>query len=244
MSALGQLKTLYHMVLSPIRGESHQERLDSFYAGQAEHYDATRQKMLHGRDELFADLPAVPGGTWLDLGCGTARNAEAWGSRLEVFREAVLVDLSESLLQVAEKRIQSHGWQNVRVLHDDATRVELPPNSVDVVTFAYSLTMIPNWFSAIDHALSLLKPGGTIGVVDFYVAKKYPAPDRRRHSWFRRTFWPVWFANDNVFPNPDLLPYLESRFEETQVTEEAGKIMMLPVVRVPYFRFIGRKPAS
>jgi hypothetical protein len=57
MSALGQLKILYHLALSPIRGETHQQRLESFYRGQAEHYDATRQRMLHGRDELFAQLP-------------------------------------------------------------------------------------------------------------------------------------------------------------------------------------------
>lgn len=241
MSALGQLKTVYHMVLSPIRGETHAERLDSFYRGQAAHYDATRQKMLHGRDELFASLPAPAGGVWLDLGCGTARNAEAWGDRLASFREAVLVDLSESLLQVAQQRVDERGWTNVRLEHADATAVDLPPSSVDVVTFAYSLTMIPNWFKAVDHALSLLKPGGTIGVVDFYVAKKYPAPGRQRHSWFRRSFWPVWFANDNVFPNPDLLPYLEERFEQVGIAEEAGKIMMIPVLKIPYFRFVGRK---
>lgn len=241
MSAMGQLKTLYHMVLSPIRGESHQERLDSFYAGQAEHYDATRQKMLHGRDELFQSLPAPTGGKWVDLGCGTARNAEAWGDRIQNFGEATLVDLSDSLLEVAKKRVDKRGWTNVRLLNADATKVDIEPGTVDVVTFAYSLTMIPNWYTAIDRALTLLKPGGTIGVVDFYVAKKYPAADRAKHSWFRRTFWPVWFANDNVFPNADLLPYLESRFETVEVTEEAGKIMMIPLLRIPYMRFVGVK---
>ena len=241
MSALGQLKTLYHMVLSPIRGESHQERLDSFYAGQAEHYDATRQKMLHGRDELFADLPAPAGGKWLDLGCGTARNVEAWGDRLANFESATLVDLSESLLGIAQKRVEAAGWQNVHLQHGDATKVEIEPESIDVVTFCYSLTMIPNWFDAVDHALTLLKPGGTIGVVDFYVSKKYPAADRLRHGWFRRTFWPIWFSNDNVFPNPDLLPYLETRFETQTVHEEAGKIMMIPLLRIPYLRYIGKK---
>lgn len=241
MSALGQLKILYHLALSPIRGETHQERLDSFYKGQAEHYDATRQRMLHGRDELFAALPAPEGGTWVDLGCGTARNAEAWGDRIHNFRQATLVDLSESLLEIARRRVEGHGWTNVELRHEDATTVDIPPGSVDVVTFAYSLTMIPNWFAAIDHALTLLKPGGTLGVVDFYVSKKYPAPGNRKHSWFTRTFWPAWFGMDNVFPNPDLVPYLASRCDQERLVEGMGKIIWIPVLRMPYFNFVGRK---
>ena len=241
MSTLGQLKALYHMALSPIRGESHQERLDSFYAGQAEHYDETRQKMLHGRDELIADLPAPEQGKWLDLGCGTARNVEAWGDRLANFQQATLVDLSESLLGIAGKRVEKNGWSNIELRHADATKIDIEPGSIDVVTFCYSLTMIPNWWDAVDHALTLLKPGGTIGVVDFYVAKKYPAEGRLKHSWFRRHFWPVWFSSDNVHPNPDLLPYLETRFETVSVNEHAGKIIMIPWLRIPYFRFVGRK---
>ena len=244
MSALGQLKILYHLVLSPIRGETHQQRLESFYSGQAEHYDQTRQKMLHGRDELFAALPSPTGGTWLDLGCGTARNAGAWGDRISEFEKGTLVDLSESLLTIAQKRVDEQGWSNIELRHADATKVDLPPESVDVVTFAYSLTMIPNWFVAVDHAVSLLKPGGTIGIVDFYVAKKYPVDGRQKHSWFRRTFWPIWFANDNVFPNPDLLPYLAERFETVEIVEEAGKIMWIPFLKIPYFRFVGRKPKA
>lgn len=241
MSTMGQLKAIYHMVLSPIRGESHQERLDSFYAGQAEHYDETRQKMLHGRDELFEDLPAPEGGTWLDLGCGTARNVEAWGDRLTNFRQATLVDLSESLLGIAGKRVEEKGWDNIELKHADATKVEIEPESIDVVTFCYSLTMIPNWWDAVDHALTLLKPGGTIGVVDFYVSKKYPAENHAKHSWFRRHFWPVWFSSDNVHPSADLLPYLETRFESVSLNEQAGKIMWIPLLRIPYFRFVGKK---
>ena len=53
---------------------------------------------------------------------------------------------------------------------------------MDVVTFSYSLTMIPNWFQALERAYAALKPGGMIGVVDFYISRKWPAPGMRRHS--------------------------------------------------------------
>lgn len=239
MTALSQLKTLYHLTLSPIRGETHQERLDSFYGGQAEHYDATRKRMLHGREALFHSLPV--GGDWLDLGSGTGRNADLFGNQLANFNRVCLVDLSESLLAVAQKRVAANGWQNVETLHSDVTQLDVPDKSVDLVTFTYSLTMIPDWFAAINEALRVLKPGGTIGVVDFYIARKYPAKGRRRHSLFTRAFWPLWFSSDNVHPSADHLPYLAGQFEVQSVKEQMGKLPWLPVIRAPYFRFVGRK---
>lgn len=239
MTALSQLKTLYHLTLSPIKGDTHQERLDSFYGGQAEHYDATRRRMLHGREELFASLPV--GGNWLDLGSGTGRNADLFGQRIQQFSRVRLVDLSESLLAVANKRVASNGWQNVETMHADVTRLEVPDNSVDLVTFTYSLTMIPDWFAAIDEARRVLKPGGTIGVVDFYISRKYPAAGRSRHSFFTRAFWPVWFSSDNVHPSADHLPYLSEVFEVQNVDEHMGKLPWLPIVRTPYYRFVGQK---
>lgn len=241
MSALGRLKTLYYLTLSPIRGETHEERLESFYRHQAGDYDAFRERMLHGRDELFAALPADEGASWIDMGAGTGRNAERFGDRLGNFASVQLVDLSSSLLEVARGRIAERGWQNVRTVHADATKLDVPDESVDLVTFCYSLTMIPRWFAAIDNARRMLKPGGTIGIVDFYVAQKHPEADRRRHGWFTRTFWPTWFAMDNVFPSSDHLPLVASRFETVHLEERAGKIPWLPLVRAPHYIFVGRK---
>lgn len=241
MGALSQLKTLYHLTLSPIRGETHQERLDSFYGGQAEDYDAFRKKMLHGREALFEALPVEPGGAWLDVGAGTARNGELFGERLAEFGSATFLDLSKSLLEVADRRINESGWTNARTLHGDATAIDLPDASLDLVTFTYSLTMIPDWFAAIEEALRLLKPGGVVGVVDFYVARRYPAEGRSKHSYFTRNFWPFWFGNDNVHPSPDHLPLLSRHFQAELVEEEYGKLPWIPVVRAPYYRFMGRK---
>jgi len=241
MTALSQLKTLYHLTLSPIRGETHQQRLDSFYGPQAEHYDATRKRMLHGREELFASLPA--GGKWLDLGSGTGRNAELFGDRLAEFENVRLVDLSESLLAVAQRRVEENGWANAQTMHADVTQLDLPDNSVDLVTFTYSLTMIPDWFAAVTEAHRVLRPGGTIGVVDFYVARKYPAEGRCKHSFFTRSFWPVWFASDNVHPSADHLPFLTSKFDPESINEHYGKLPWLPLIRTPYYRFVGSKRA-
>ena len=102
--------------------------------------------------------------------------------------------------------------------------------------------MIPDWFAAIENALAMLKPGGLIGVVDFYVSRKYPSDGLRRHRWFTRSFWPGWFANDNVFPSAEHVPFLHRHFEPVYFEEHQSKVPYIPFIRVPYYTFVGRKP--
>jgi S-adenosylmethionine-diacylgycerolhomoserine-N-methlytransferase len=104
--------------------------------------------------------------------------------------------------------------------------------------------MIPDWFAAVENARAILKPGGHIGVVDFYVSRKYPPDGLTRHRWFTRHFWPLWFSHDNVFLSPDHVAYLHRQFEPVHFSEHRAKAPYLRLIRAPYYRFIGRKPAA
>jgi S-adenosylmethionine-diacylgycerolhomoserine-N-methlytransferase len=241
MSILTDLKTLYHLTLTPIRGKSHAERLDSFYRNQAGDYDGFRKRLLQGREELMQSLPFPEGGTWIDMGGGTGQNVEFVGDRLKTLRKVYIVDLASSLLEVAQKRVRERGWTNVEPVTADATTFAPAEGQVDVVTFSYSLTMIPDWFAALDRAYELLKPGGHLGVVDFYVSRKHPDEGRLRHRWFTRSFWPVWFANDNVYPSADHVPYLHRKFEPVHFSEHRARVPFLIGLKVPYYRFVGKK---
>lgn len=242
MSLVADLKTLYHLALSPVAGGTHAQRLESFYSRQADAYDSFRDRLLHGRQDLYDALPADEGAVWVELGGGTASNLEYLGDRLNRLAAVHVVDLSSSLLRVARGRALGHGWSNVACVEADATRFSLAGVQADVVTFSYSLTMIPNWFAAIERAWQLLRPGGVIGVVDFYVARKHPAEQHATHGWLTRHLWPAWFASDNVCLSADHLPYLEDRFETIELVEDRGALPYVPLARVPYYRFIGRKP--
>ena len=239
MVCWADLKILYHLTLKPLRGRNHAERMESFYAGQAEGYDAFRQRLLTGREQLLRALPLHEDDVWVDLGAGTGSNLEHVAERIPQLQRVDLVDLSPSLLEVAHRRCQRHGWKHVRICQADAATYR-PPQPVDVVTFSYSLTMIPDWFAALDNARQMLRPSGHIGVVDFYVARKYPAADRVRHGWFTRQFWPLWFSLDNVFPSRDHLPYLQRHFRICRLEEGRASIPYVPWIRAPYYLFVGR----
>lgn len=242
MSILSDLKILYRMVMHPGRGRSHAERLENFYAAQAEDYDQFRRRLLHGREDLWKKLGVPEGGVWVDVGAGTGSNAEYFGEEIARLKRLILVDLSPSLLKVAQRRIADHQWPNAETQEADATTFQ-PDEPVDVVTFSYSLTMIPDWFAAIDNALAMLKPGGRIGVVDFYISRKHPDDGLRRQRGCGRIFWSAWFNYDNVFPSSDHLPYLRRRFRQLHLEERRAKVPYLPLIRAPYYLFVGAKEA-
>ena len=80
------------------------------------------------------------------------------------------------LLQAANQRIGATVGETSRRCWRMRPRLEPDDGPVDAVTFSYSLTMIPDWFQAIERAYESLKPGGMIGVVDFYI----PQSGRKR----------------------------------------------------------------
>lgn len=244
MGFASDMKILYHMLLKPVRGDNHAERMESFYGEQAEGYDDFRKRLLKGREELWQQLPKDDGCIWVDLGGGTGANIENFGDSITKPEKIYVIDLSKSLLKVAADRFAKKGWTNVETVEADATTFCPPQGYADVVTFSYSLTMIPNWFAAIENALKILKPGGHIGVVDFYVSRKWPAESLKRHRWFTRTIWPPWFATDNVFPSPDHLPFLQHHFEQVSLNENANRLPYVPLIKAPYYVFIGQKPHS
>lgn len=242
MSLIGDLKILFHMLTAKAAsGSDHKDRLEAFYKGQRNAYDDFRKRLLHGRERMMRLLP-LPGrgGMLIDVGGGTGSNIEALGERIVDLDHIEIVDLCESLLEVAKERIKARDWKNVLAVNADATKYQ-PSKPPDIVTFSYSLTMIPDWFAVIDKAYEMLKPGGLIGVVDFYVSRKWPEKGMKKHSAWTRGFWPSWFSYDNVFVSPEHLPYLMKKFHPIIIEEWRGNVPYMLGMKAPYYIFVGRK---
>ena len=175
-SLCDDVNVLFHNWLHPISGGSHQERLESFYKGQAASYDAFRHRFLHGRVPMVESMPTLSGSVWVDLGGGTAANLEhfkaADGAGLgDIFKAVYVVDLCRPLIDVARARVEANGWEKtVHLVVGDATDPALPglpkAGTVDVVTMSYSLTMIPDWQAALRNVSGGDCGGGGDGVSD------------------------------------------------------------------------------
>jgi ubiquinone/menaquinone biosynthesis C-methylase UbiE len=135
----------------------------------------------------------------LDVGCGSGHTAE----RLADSYEHVLgVDLSEPMIAIAQRK---RPRPNIDYRVADVFAVD--DNGFDLV---YSHTMmhhLPDYRAGLEHLKSLVRPGGTVAVVD-NVCDLYPTPPRSmyllgawlgfprqiarlgwRDAWFEFRFW-------------------------------------------------------
>ena len=227
-------RILWQMLRGQPRSGSHVERLEGFYAPQAERYNAFRARLLLGREELIAALEIPPGARVVELGCGTGSNLALLDrtNHVESMASVQLVDLCPSLLALARQR--SHAYSNVEVSEADASTWQ-PAEPVDRVYLSYALTMMPNWHAVLINAWAMLAPGGRLGVVDFHLPGKTDRLGNR--------FWKRWFAHDGVHLTNQHLLALQSLFIKPHVEERLAPVPYLPGLRAPYFLFVGVKPA-
>jgi len=169
--------------------------MDEVYRGQRHIYDFTRKYYLFGRDTLIAGLHAKPGARVLEVACGTGRNLAKIGTTWPGARLFGL-DISTEMLKSARSAL----GDEARLGEGDACAFDpaklLGEPAFDRIVLSYSLSMIPDWEGALDHAASLLAPGGSLHVVDFGDLSGMPSPLARGLR--------AWLAKFHVAPRADL----------------------------------------
>ena len=134
------------------------------------------------RDEISAQLH----GRLLIVGLGPAQDLHHLPSAVT---EVVGVEPSASMRRAARPQIDQAARDGLRVEVLDAVAEDLPlPNdSVDSVLFAYVLCSVDDPDQAVAEALRVLRPGGTIAVLEHVAGSP--------GSWMRRAqdvVSPVW----------------------------------------------------
>ena len=188
---------------------AHAALMDRVYRRQRHFYDLTRKYYLLGRDRLVRDLHARADETVVEIGCGTARNLIRIGERYPGVRLYGL-DASAQMLRTAEEAIARAKLTN-RVTLTHGLAEDVTPGffgldrPFDHAIFSYSLSMIPDWRTALSAAAASVRPDGHVHVVDF---------------GDQGTLWPVarrglraWLAMFHVTPRDELLGALETTGE-------------------------------
>lgn len=146
----------------------HAARMDAKYRRVRHVYDLTRKYFLFGRDHALELLDAPSASSILEIGCGTGRNLLSI-ARSAPGAEVHGLDISEEMLKSAAAKTAY--LKNVTLRQGDATTLDserlFGTRNYDAVLMSYSLSMVPDWKSALAKAIKAVGPGGRLVIVDF-----------------------------------------------------------------------------
>ena len=125
---------------------------------------------------LHADTAYPPGSRVLEAGCGVgaqtitlARNSpQAW---------ITAVDISEHSVVEAQNRIDAAGFTNVSFQQGDIFNLTFEPTSFDHIFVCFVLEHLANPIAALKCLSNVLKPGGTMTVIEGDHGSTYFYPD-------------------------------------------------------------------
>ncbi len=175
---------------------------DAYYRLHAKVYDATRWSFLFGREWSVKTIAALRPAHVLEAGCGTGRNLQALQKLLPTTRFWG-IDSSVDMIDRANKKLgQQTNVQLIQGCYDE-TQVADMQTEMDVVLFSYALSMFnPGYEAAMKTAISQLRPGGSLVVVDFHDTSQ--------------GFFAKWMGVNHVRMEGHLLPLLQDLTEPVE----------------------------
>jgi ubiquinone/menaquinone biosynthesis C-methylase UbiE len=106
-----------------------------------------------------------PGGSVLEVACGTGANFPYLLEQVGHSGRVVGVDYSPAMLAQASHVAEQEGWRNVELVEADAAALDLG-EQFDGVLWMLAASVIPDWHAALERAVAHVKPGGWLVLAD------------------------------------------------------------------------------
>ena len=146
----------------------------------AKKYDIMNDVMSGGLHRVWKHFTIttarVPkGGKVLDIAGGTGDLSRGWANRVGKDGEVWLTDINSSMLSVGRDRLLNEGLL-LPVAVCDAEKLPFPDNYFDLVSVSFGLRNMTHKDAALKEMYRVLKPGGTLLVLEFSKVAKPLAP--------------------------------------------------------------------
>lgn len=144
------------------RLEHKQSQTESFFASTANQWDRLRTD-LYGRDFPIPTFASLLPRHWVvaDLGCGTGTTTTELAVQV---KQVIGIDQSAAMLKAAKKRTSN--LSNVDLRRGDLGDLPIDDHTCDAAILSLVLTYLPEPLPVLQQVARILKPGGTLVVID------------------------------------------------------------------------------
>jgi ubiquinone/menaquinone biosynthesis C-methylase UbiE len=129
---------------------------------------------------LLGELQLKGGDTFLDLGCGEGNYTLAFAGQIGPGGLIYALDLWEPGLEALQQKAAAAGYKNIRALKVNIGQaLPLEADSIDyalMATVLHDLVEFQMGDGALKEAARVLKPGGTLAIVEFKKVEGPPGP--------------------------------------------------------------------
>ena len=116
-------------------------------------------------DLLHSDTVYPPGSSVLEAGCGVGAQTVILAKNSPKAR-ITSIDISDESLTAAKARVREAGYANVEFRRADIFNLPFPPASFDHVFVCFVLEHLPDPVAALRKLKEVLKPGGSMTVIE------------------------------------------------------------------------------
>lgn len=164
--------------------QERQQSCQAFFTRHASEFKA-QQDLIASYDQYGSTLEAIlseyegKDGSALELGVGEGSFLPALAAR---FKQVYAIDISSSMLSLAEKKLTQHGLKNVELLLQSSEQFK---QQVDFISINMVMHHVPSPKALFADAARLLNQYGTLLVTDLY---------RHQQDWVKESCGDLWLG--------------------------------------------------
>ncbi|MGE5191108.1 MAG: class I SAM-dependent methyltransferase, partial [Deltaproteobacteria bacterium] len=136
---------------------------------------------LTGTAVTLDRIGICPGQKVLEIGPGPGRILIPAAQRALPGGEAVGIDIQPGMIERLKARAAQSNINNLTAILGDATRLQVPEESVDVAILCTTLGEIPDRSAVLAQCFRALKPGGVLSITEMF-----PDPHYQSQSTLKR----------------------------------------------------------
>lgn len=217
-------------------------------------YDKTNRWMtlgldLYWRKKVASFLPAKTDISLLDCATGTADQIISLFKHAKNIKEAIGIDLSESMLAIGQKKLKKNSLEKVtELLCASALAIPFPENKFNCVTLSFGIRNVTEVDLCLKEMLRVLKPGGRVVILETSLPKSKIL--KALHLFYIRKILPL--IGSMISKKGDAYKYLNKTAETfphgkdfCQMLEQAGfkEVESHPMTLGAVSIYVGEKEA-